>query len=393
MFLIRKKTKQSKQKTARMMKQVLFLIAITLLISCKEKRNTYLISGNVTNIPDSTIIDLFMDYGDTGNKISSDTIFNGQFEFSDSLETGPVRMCLRMSDWENFCGACDVWVDKEIIEVQGNGKYLSTWKATSKVKEQIALNKFGSATGNLQAKIDSLYLTGFKNRSDKELRGQIMHKIDSIGNQINELEFSIIKENPNSTSAIRKLYELVAFDGPIAKEQIKEIYDSMDPAYKNSLYAEGILSNLEEKKIPEIGDNMLNFIAHDTNGVEHSLTDFKGKYILLDFWSLGCGPCFAAMPETKRIDSLNREQLVIIGVSMSSDEESWEKISKMKNISWINLSDGKGTFAGASAIYGIEGFPSYFLINPEGVIVDKWFGYQEGWLADKLKKHMKDVNV
>ena len=72
------------------MKQILLIFAIATLISCQEKRDSYLIKGTVTGIPDSTIIDLYVQYDNMGQRINSDTIINGYFEFTDTLDSRPI---------------------------------------------------------------------------------------------------------------------------------------------------------------------------------------------------------------------------------------------------------------------------------------------------------------
>jgi thiol-disulfide isomerase/thioredoxin len=137
---------------------------------------------------------------------------------------------------------------------------------------------------------------------------------------------------------------------------------------------------------------MLDFVAHDTTGVNYNLSDFKGKYILLDFWHLGCKPCIAAFPETMELHKHNKEILTIIGVNLSADEDLWKKKSREEGICWLNLSDGKGTYAGVHAKYGIIGMPTYILINPEGIIIEKWMGYGEGTFK-KLEKHIENIKI
>ena len=138
---------------------------------------------------------------------------------------------------------------------------------------------------------------------------------------------------------------------------------------------------------------MINFNAYDTAGVNYVLTDFQGKYILLDFWHLGCGPCNDAIPETIELHKNNQELLTIIGINLISDGKLWIEKTKKEGISWINLSDGKGTYAGVSAKYGILGLPTYFLINPEGIIIEKWMGYWDGVFNEKLTKHFEKLKI
>lgn len=375
------------------MKQILLIFAIATLLSCQEKRNTFLIKGNIAEIPDSTVIDLYLQKNNMGQRISSDTIFNGYFEFTDTLDSRPSKMKLIMRDWNNYFGSCDLWVDHEVIEVSGKGRYLSAWIASGNNAELKALNRLKSQTRGLSVITDSLSMLRMKNREDKELSKNIEKSLDSIRDISRKIEFELIKENPCSQSALEKLYYIAKFDTIISRERIKSVYDNLDTTYQNTLYGEGIITIIKNKPTPNIGDKMIDFIACDTEGVEHSLIEFKGKYILLDFWALACGPCMKAIPETRELYSKNNEILTVIGINMITDEEAWKETSRKESITWTNLSDGKGIFAGISADYGIRGFPTYILIDPKGVIIDKWVGYWPNVFKQKLENHIKGLNI
>lgn len=372
------------------MKQFLsILLMLTVLASCQKQRESYLITGNLKNIPDSTVIDLYEMSEDIGSRIDSDTILNGSFNFSGTLEERPKKMMLHMRNWNNYFGSCDLWVDYENIEITGESPYLSSWIVSSNVKNQKYLNQLKSKTRDLDIKIDSLYLLRTKDRTDKQLSKEIRSKTDSINQLKHKIEFDFIERNPNNKDALEILYKIVKHDTTISRERIEKVYESLKPTYKNTLFAEGIKVALSDKEIPGIGDKIINFTAHDTAGVEYSLSDFIGKYILLDFWSFGCGPCIMAIPEMKELNSEYNDVLTIVGVNMAANEKFWKKASKRESIPWVNLSDGKGTIAGISSLYGIEGFPTYILINPDGIIVEKWMGYWKGVFEKKLTTYIE----
>ena len=92
----------------------------------------------------------------------------------------------------------------------------------------------------------------------------------------------------------------------------------------------------------------------------------------------------------RKLSANYQNDLVVIGVNMETKKKFWIEASKKDSITWINLSDGKGTFGGASYTYGINGFPTYILINQEGVIVDRWMGFWPGVFEEKLSKYLKN---
>ncbi|MCK7560011.1 TlpA family protein disulfide reductase [Chitinophaga sedimenti] len=126
----------------------------------------------------------------------------------------------------------------------------------------------------------------------------------------------------------------------------------------------------------------------DLAGKKHQLADFKGKYLLIDFWSIGCGPCIAAMPELKKLHESAPANLAVISLSLDQSEETWKAATAHVKMDWTNLSDGKG-MAGLAANYGVTGIPHYIIISPEGVLLESWVGYSEGDLEKKISKFVQ----
>lgn len=160
----------------------------------------------------------------------------------------------------------------------------------------------------------------------------------------------------------------------------------MNEAQKASIKGQEITVNLFPPVVVKEGDEMADTELYNLDGKIHHLTDFKGKYILLDFWSSGCGPCIMALPEMKEIQEQYKERLTVI--SLSSDTKSrWKAASAKHEMTWQNLSDLKQS-AGLYAKYGVNGIPNYVLISPEGKIMKMWSGYGKGSLKLKMRRYL-----
>ena len=116
------------------------------------------------------------------------------------------------------------------------------------------------------------------------------------------------------------------------------------------------------------------------------MADFKGKYILLDFWSIGCGPCLQAIPEMKEVAEAYKDSLVIVSLSLDT-KEIWKQESPKHGMTWYNLNDQKGR-SGIAAKYGVWGIPHYVLVSPQGTMTTQWSGYSKGNLKENVKKHL-----
>lgn len=129
------------------------------------------------------------------------------------------------------------------------------------------------------------------------------------------------------------------------------------------------------------------FELKDLEGKKVSLTDFKGKVILLNFWATWCAPCKAEMPSLENLYSnLKSKGLVVIGVAVDNSEKTVSSFIKEKGITFpILLDKGKEV---SFDDYGVIGLPVTFLIDKKGIIVDKVFGERQ-WDSVEIKEKIK----
>lgn len=369
------------------MKKALILISVVLLVSCK-KMDHYEIVGIVRNVPNNTIINLFEISDNVGSMVATDTIINGEFRFVGTLSSRPTKMNLMILDRLNFAGSCTFWVDHAKIKITGTDKYLSTWNVSSNLPEQKVTNLFNTKTEAQMRIIDSLSLTRMADQRNRELQISITHRIDSISKLMHRAKFELLKKNINSLTSLNELYQ-IAESSSVDKQEIRTLFEKFDDKYKNTLLGEGILAKLDKPVPPKIGDKAVDLKLFDINGKSAKLSDFSGKYILLDFWSLACYPCLLAAPELREINEVYKDFLTIVGISMDVNHELWTQATNRDSITWNNLSDGKGSYAGASVLYGISGMPTYILINPQDTIVERWVGFSNGIFKEKLNRYIE----
>jgi peroxiredoxin len=365
--------------------QLLFLCLVA--CSCREQHD-YHINGNLKGIPDGTVIQLSILHENVGSQIATDTLRHGKFSFSDSIGNTLFRMNLRIQDSKHYSGQCEFWVNNSDIEVSGNSKYLSQWKVKSNIKEQKIENVMMDQSRNLRIATDSLRLLRMVDSQTDIALQEIAYKIRSINKLISDKDLAYLKTNYNSLISVMKLNQIALSGDSSQMEILKSIYPKLDTLYANTSWGEGLKNLLNKVIPPSIGSKFVDFSAKDLQGQSHQLSDYKGKYILLDFGMLACRGCMEAASDTRRLSEKYKKNLYVIGINLDTRKEYWEMATKRDSITWINLSDGKGTFGGAFTTYGIEEFPTYILIDPQGIIIERWTGSENEIYFEKISKYL-----
>ncbi len=125
--------------------------------------------------------------------------------------------------------------------------------------------------------------------------------------------------------------------------------------------------NLFSQMIP--GQPAADLSLPDMNGKIVSLTEFKGKVVLIDFWASWCGPCRHNNPRlVKLYNKYHEKGLEIYGVSLDEDLNSWKKAVHHDKLTWTQVLDDKGWDGPSASIYRVNMIPSSFLVDRQGII-------------------------
>lgn len=120
------------------------------------------------------------------------------------------------------------------------------------------------------------------------------------------------------------------------------------------------------------GNEAPEIVMADKDGKLIRLSDFKGKYVLVDFWASWCGPCRKENPNVvAAYQKYHDKGFEILGVSLDSNKDAWQKAIKTDGLTWSHVSDLKGWANAAAAEYGVKAVPASFLIDKEGKVVGK----------------------
>lgn len=319
---------------------------------------------------------------DNGKVINGKFVLNYQCSLKESRHFALYSNSPGFSNWVKL----EFWADQgDTVYVEGKGDLLGTWKVRTDAPEQKEFDVIRKGSMNeLEAYQQSLldYEAYKQYRRETDMTDAEWDKSKVILAKKDTLRFvtryalykkqlEVMKHLPITDFWMDYLGTIIYFvsrdhDRRAEYESIiKEIY--MQNAAKIDRKPDGKAVRDWVYPYPkaELGKLCTDGEMFDKNGKKYRFADFRGKYVLLDFWANYCGACIRAFPQIKKIQDKYADRLTVI--SLSVDKVSvWKTSPYEKEISWYSMNDGGGFDGGLAGSYELESMPTYILIAPDG---------------------------
>lgn len=200
--------------------------------------------------------------------------------------------------------------------------------------------------------------------------------------EMEKIDFAYIDKHPGTYYSA---YLLRGYSYSLPTEKLQAYYDGLDAKLKSTV-AKGMGDELERRKIGVPGTKAFAFATTDITGAPFNLADYKGKYVLIDFWASWCLPCRKGNPHLKNLYAQYKDKgFEIVGVSDDdSKPDAWKKAVEEDGIGiWKHVlrgMDREKLMAGIfnpkdlSKQYGIASLPTKVLLDREGNIIGRFEG-------------------
>jgi thiol-disulfide isomerase/thioredoxin len=188
-------------------------------------------------------------------------------------------------------------------------------------------------------------------------------------------------------------FELYAYKLRWPPDSVRRLYGHLSPAIRQSSYGRKVKEMIDGIEGHTAGKTAEDFTARGMHGGTVRLSDFKGSYVLLDFWASWCGPCRKDNPHLVRLfKEYHDEGLDIISVADDEDAAAWTRAIRKDGLdAWDNVLSGAqqtgGKPRGAASLdkmYGVQVLPTRILIDRDGKIIGRYTGEPEPALDKKL---------
>jgi peroxiredoxin len=345
----------------------LWLLALLTLPLLSWAQQSFTVNGNLKNFSTLPEKIIFRYRIPGGSRIDSVPVINQQYQIKGTIED-PTLLTLVQNRV-----SITVFIEPGTIQVDHQERFPAITVTGSKADQDYRILE--STLTPLEQKQEPLYAAYNQARKEKDQAGmeKAEKAIEDIDAAIKEQVYrAFVTKNPNSPIALYAVQQYAGYD--IDPNQVAPLFESLPKEVRQGTAGKALDERIQTAYKTAVGQMALDFTQNDTLGKPVALHDFKGKYVLVDFWASWCGPCRVENPNVvKAYQRFHQKGFEVLGVSLDRPDakEKWIKAIHDDRLTWTHVSDLQFWNNAVAKLYGIQAIPQNYLVDPAGKIIAK----------------------
>lgn len=350
---------------------ILFVLFSLGLLSCSHDEKRFRLEASIKGMPEGSVILEEISYNETLRIDSAHTDGNGHFVLS-GVYKEPILSRLRIGNQFML-----LVIDGEKINIKGSWNDLQSYTATNSpgstslanfyknyvfaIKDILALQMVTDSMNNMNAS-DSVLMPVKKELQEKAM---VLNKfIKNYADTTKSLPVALFAASKFLSEA-GELDYLKKFADKLP-QRFQETSLSMEFQRK----VKTALDKEPKESGPVVGSVAPDFTLTSIDDKTVALRDFRGKYVLIDFWASWCAPCRGENPNVlAAYNEFKGKNFTVLGISLDNDKDKWKDAVTKDGLIWQHVSELRGWESTVAAVYGVRSIPSNFLVDPAGKII------------------------
>ena len=301
--------------------------------------------------------------------IDSAKVVDNRYEFKGPRVDVPKMYFIKSADPNCISPITPVFIENGVIRVRANADFFLNREVSGTVNNDL-FSLYNAATEYGVDSIRRVFVIDRMIHPDKDWETQTKEynaRTDFLNSRNLSVQKNMVETYKDQVFAPFMIYwEMKA---NLSLDELKAWRQKIDPKLNNHPYTKQLDEYIRLADFG-VGSVMPNFTLKTPDGKDISLKDFKGKYVLVDFWASWCGPCLREMPNVVKLyKECKGKNFEIFGVSLDNKKDAWEKAIKANGMKWPQGSDLKGWGSEPARLCNVSAVPFTVLIDPEGEVI------------------------